>query len=238
MRPRESIKPFVPFFLVALMFLVTGCGADPAPRLMSLIGSESLPLPGTRFQDHEWIRLPTISLVVHSDDTGPDAAPAISANYLETLTRRAVAFLREQCAYQDILVVPPISPYGNFSLALKSQHPPSSVSHQILVVFSGRERIGPEKIGEATVMTQMSGTVVEHSALAEVGVLRLLDRRVVFFVSGRGAESLEQLDVPIGSNRLSPRDARDILRAQAGQQALDRALDQVGAACRIGKSSG
>ena len=49
-----------------------------------------------------------------------------------------------------------------------------------------------------------------------------------FRTPGLGTESLEQLDVPIGKNRPSPTEARDILRARAGQQALDRALGTCG----------
>jgi hypothetical protein len=98
-----------------------------------------------------------------------------------------------------------------------------------------REKDGPEKIGEATMMTQMGGTVTENSAMAEVGILRVSDFKMVFLASGRGTESLEQLDVPIGKNRPSTTEARDIVRARAGQYALDRALDHLGSACKSGK---
>ena len=84
-------------------------------------------------------------------------------------------------------------------------------------------------------MTQMSGTVIEHTALAEVGVFRVKDRKMVYSVSGSGTESLEQLDAPIGSQQPSPSEARDILRARSGQEALDRALEQVAQACRQDK---
>jgi len=47
-----------------------------------------------------------------------------------------------------------------------------------------------------------------------------------------GTESLEQLDAPLGTNRPSAREARDVLRARAGQQALDRALERIGSACQ------
>ncbi|MGD9852585.1 MAG: hypothetical protein AB7T38_15100 [Nitrospirales bacterium] len=226
------MAPFAIFFLGYLVVLVAGCGAGPPPRMASLIGQEAFQNPGPASQSREWTRLSKVGLVVYSDEAGPDAAPAISGHYLETLTRRTEEFLKQHCPFQVILSVPDLSYSVDFSRALESALQHSSVSHQILVVFSGRERVGPEKIGEATVMTQMNGTLVEHSALAEVGVFRISDRKMVYSISGRGAESLEQLDAPIGQQQPSPRDARGILRAQAGQQALDRALEQFAVVCQ------
>ena len=78
------------------------------------------------------------------------------------------------------------------------------------MVFSSRERSGPETIGEATMMTQMGWTVIENSAIAEVGILRMADFKMVFLAQGSWTVSLEQLDVPIGSNQPSPTDAREI----------------------------
>lgn len=218
------------------MILVAGCGGGPPPRMASLIGQETFQSPDPASRNHEWASLSTIGLVVHSDETGPGAAPAITNHYLETLTRRTEKFLKQHCLFQDILTVSLDSQPGNFSKALESRFRNPPVSHLILVVFSGRERVGPEKIGEATVMTQMSGTVIEHSALAEVGVYRQSDKKMVFTVSGWGTESLEQLDAPIGSSQPSPSEARDILRARSGQEALDRALEQLAGACQQKKA--
>lgn len=230
------MTPFVFVLLGAMVFFVAGCGTGPASRMMSLIGQGAFENQEPRSQGHEWTRLSKVGLVVHSDETGPDAAPAISRTYLETLTRRTEEFLKQQCAFQEILTDPAFSQSVDFSKALESQLQNISVTHQILVVFSGRERVGPEKIGEATVMTQMNGTLIEHSALAEVGVLRVADEKIIYSVSGQGTESLEQLDAPIGKHQPSPGDARDILRAQAGQQALDRALERFAVACQREKA--
>lgn len=81
-------------------------------------------------------------------------------------------------------------------------------------------------------MTQLSGTVIENSALAEVGILRVSDFKMIFWAKGSATESLEQLKVPLGTNRPSATDARDILRARTGQHALDRALEDVRSACQ------
>ncbi|MEJ2230438.1 MAG: hypothetical protein P8X46_04565 [Nitrospirales bacterium] len=222
------------FFTCFVGSILAGCGAGPTPRLMDLVGEEAFTHGGLSPKNDEWRQVPKIVLVVHADATAKHAAPAIHPEYLETLTRRTEKFLRQRCSFQEILIVPPLSTPGTFSQDLKVQGQRLQVPYEIVVVFSSREKAGPEKIGEATMMTQMGGTVIENTAMAEVGILRVSDFKMVFLASGLGTESLEQLDAPIGTNRPSISDARDILRARAGQQALDRALEHLGSACQGG----
>ncbi len=219
-------------FICLLALTFGGCGAGPTPRLVDLVGKEAYEFEGFPSNDGEWIGAANIGLVVHSDATAQNAAPAIISTYLETLIRRTEGFLRQRCSFQEIVPVPLLSQPGNFSQELKTQGQRLVVPYIIVVMFSSQEKSGPEKIGQATMMNLMGGTVIENSAMAEVGVLRLSDFKMVFLTQGLGTESLEQLDAPIGTNLPSPTEARDILRARAGQQALDRALEHVGAACQ------
>jgi len=219
-------------FACLLASTLAGCGSGPTPRLIDLVGKEAFESQGFSPKTGEWPRVPTIGLVVHADDTAQNAAPAIISEYLETLTRRTEDFLRQRCNFQEIVTVPPLSKPVNLSQELKVQGQRLYVPYAIVVVLSSREKTGPVKIGEATMMTQMGGTVIENSAMAEVGILRLSDFQIVFSTQGLGSESLEQLDVSIGKNRPSPKEARDMLRARAGQHALDRALEHVGPACQ------
>lgn len=213
---------------------LAGCGAGPTPRLMDLVGGEPFGDRGYSVTTDEWMLVPKIALVVHADATARNAAPAIISEYLETLTRRTEEFLRQRCSFQEIAILPPLSKPGNFSQDLNVQGQRLQVPYEIVILFSSHETVGPEKIGEATMMTQMSGSVIENFALAEVGIFRVSDSRLVFYASGLGIESLEELDVPIGKNRPSSANARDLLRARAGQLALDHALEQVGAICQNG----
>lgn len=209
-----------------------GCGAGPTPRLADLVGKEAYEFEGSPSTESEWIGVANIGLIVHTDDTAQNAAPPINFTYLETLTRRTGNFLRQHCSFQDIVPFSPPSQVVKLSQELKVQGQSFHVPFAVVVVLSSREKTGPVKIGEATMMTQMGGTVLENSALAEVGILRLSDFQMVYWTQGWGLESLEQLDVPIGKNQPTAQEARDILRARAGQQALDRALEHVGAACQ------
>ncbi len=216
--------------------ILVGCGAGSTPRMIDLVGKDAFPSRDPLSEDHEWKVGSKVGLMVHSDATAPNAAPAIMSGYLETLSRRTEEFLRRRCSLQEVVTVPPLSGLVPFSLDLKVQVQRLQLPYLIVVVFSSRERVGPEKIGEATMMTQMGGTVIENSAMAEVGILRMADFKMVFLAQGSWTESLEQLDVPIGSSQLSPTDAREILRARSGQHALDWALDHLGSACQSGLS--
>ena len=224
--------PFAFFFVSLWVFPLAGCGSDPTPRLGDLVGKGAGQMTGSLPATEEWTRVSRIGLAVHSDATGQNAAPVITPEYLETLTRRTVGFLRQRCPFKEIVNVPLSNNVGDLSGDLKTQGRRLNLPFHVVVVLSSREHAGPEKIGEATMMTQMSGRVVENSAMAELGVFRVSDGYLVFQVAGRARESLEQLDVPIGENQPSAGQALDILRAQAGQQALDRALEEVGAVCR------
>ena len=227
---------FTLFFVGLSILVLAGCGADPTPRLVDLVGPEAVEPKGPLPQPEEWTRASKIGLMVYSDATAQGAAPALSPEYLETLTRRTENFLKQRCAFQEVLNVPQPSQPGTFSQVLKIQGQHLQVPYHVVVVLSSREQASPEKIGEATMMTQMSGTVVENSAMAEVGVLRGSDLTIVLLAQGKGTEYLEQLDVPIGRNQPSAEEAREIMRAQAAQQALDRALESVATVCQKGKS--
>ncbi len=224
------VKIWVTCLLTAIL---VGCGAGSTPRMIDLVGKDAFPSRDLLSEDNEWKVASKIGLMVHSDATAPNAAPAIMSGYLETLTRRTEEFLRQRCKFQEIVTVSPVSKSVDLSQELKAQGQRLRVSYEIVIVLSSHEQAGPEKIGEATMMTQMGGTVIENSAMAEVAILRFSDFTAVFLASGIGTETLEQLDVPIGSNRPSPIEAREIVRARAGQHALDRALDRLGLACQL-----
>lgn len=215
-----------------LGYVLAGCGAGPTPRLVDFVGEDALAQTELSSENDRWMQVSNIGLVVASDATAPNAAPAIISMYLGTLTRRTESFLRQRCSFQEIVPVPLLSQPVTFSQDLKAQGQRLEVPYIIVVMFSSQEKSGPEKIGQASIMNQMGGTVIENSAMAEMGILRVSDFKMVFLSQGLGTETLEQLDAPIGSNRPSPTEARDILRARAGQQALDRALEHVGAACQ------
>ena len=211
-----------------LVFVLVGCGDGPHPRLGSLMGTQEYQQPHPL-----WPQLQRIGLVVHSDTTGPGAAPSISLPFLETLSRRTEEFLTRRCGLSSVVPIefPSLTGQGQIREEFISRGQELGISHLLLVVLSGREYSGPVTLGEERMMTQMSGTVVENTALAEVALLRLADYAVPLHLSGSATDALELLDVPIGKGQTTREQSLEILRAQAGQQALDRSLHDLGQWC-------
>ncbi len=73
-------------------------------------------------------------------------------------------------------------------------------------------------------MTRMSGVSIDNEALAELALLNADSGKIALHAAGNGASSMEQLTAPIGEDYPRKEDARDILRANDAQQALDQAL--------------
>ncbi len=180
-----------------------------------------------------WPALERVGLVVHSDSTGPGAAPSISQTYLETLSRRAEEFVLQHCGVSSVIPVTllPSTEPGLRRNELSRHGKQHGLSHTLVLLFSSQETSAPVTLGEETMMTQMSGKVVENRALAEVALLRLDDFELLFNLLSSATETLELLDAPIGENQPTPAESMDILRAQAGQQALDRSLFSLGQRC-------
>ncbi|MEE8124447.1 MAG: hypothetical protein V3T42_01375 [Nitrospirales bacterium] len=209
------------FFLCVIL---VGCVEGPHPRLNALFGTQ---IYQHQQPDPVWPQLQRIGLVVHSDPTGPGAAPAISPAFLETLSRRTEEFLMQQCGVSSVvpIALPSSTQPAQLQQELISRGQEHGISHLLLVILSSREYSGPVTLGEERMMTQISGTTFENMALAEVVLLDLADYAVTFDLAGAATETLEVLDVPIGEGRTSRAESLDILRAQAGQQALDRSLN-------------
>jgi hypothetical protein len=218
------------WMVLFLLFFLVGCGQSPQPRLGSLLGTQ---IEENHQADPLWPQPRRIGLVLHSDTTGPDAAPSISQPFLETLGRRTEAFLIRRCGISSVVPIKFPSQTGQEQIRKEfmSRGHELGISHLLLVVLSSREYSGPVTLGEERMMTQMSGTIVENTAFAEVALLRLTDYVVTFNRSGRATEELEFLDVPIGKGQPTRQQSLEILRAQAGQQALDRSLHVLGQWC-------
>ncbi len=208
--------------------VLAGCVEGPHPRLNALFGTQI-----HQQSDPVWPQLERIGLVVYSDTSGPDAAPAISPAFLETLSRRTEEFLTQQCGVSSVvpIALPSSTQPAQVQQELILRGQEHGISYFLLVILSSREYSGPVTLGEERMMTQMSGTTFENMALAEVALLGIADYAVTFNLPGSATETLEVLEAPIGKGRTSRVESLDILRAQAGQQALDKSLNKLGKRC-------
>ncbi len=212
------------------LLLLFGCADGPHPRLNALLGDQTY----RELQLHStWPPIERIGLIVHSDATGPGAAQPISSEFLEILSRRTEQFLLQRCQVASVISFPfpSLDQPAEIQQALASRSEEHRLSHILLVILSSRERTGPVTLGEERMMTQMSGTMVENTALAEVIVLRVSEYQGLITLPASATETLEMLDAPLGEGGPTREESLDILRAQAAQQALDRSLYVLGQWC-------
>ncbi|MCH7614551.1 MAG: hypothetical protein IH978_02260, partial [Nitrospinae bacterium] len=155
----------------------------------------------------------------------PDSALPLSPDMLAILENRLVKKMDEYFALQvrPIRLAQPLQPTGDMSpfTHLTKIH---KLDFMLLAVLSSTEEESHIEIGEETMMTRMSGVSIDNEALAELALINADSGKIALHAAGNGASSMEQLTAPIGEDYPRKEDARDILRANAAQQALDQAL--------------
>ncbi len=220
------------FVIGFLMLSVGGCVSPVSPRMPAILGLSEETMGVNSNPSGHWANHRTFGVVTLSDSTGPEAAPAMSSPLLLTLTRRIEATLERQCGVTDLkrLSVPRLSEKSGLA-TLRHVAQKQNVEAVIIVIFSSTESIEPATFGEARMMTQMPGTTTYNTALVELALIDIAEERIAFRVEKTAVERLDRLNVPIGHNQGTREEALDILRAQAGQQALDRGLQDLTRGC-------
>ncbi|MDT7043411.1 hypothetical protein [Candidatus Nitronereus thalassa] len=211
--------------LLVSMVLVSGCQTK-SLRLPAYVGQ----IEGFGEADgHRPQSLPTamhrVGVMIITDSSFPRAAPALSPDMLAILENRLVKKMDE---YFSIPVTrmrteTPIQPTGAtrpFTELAKTHQ----LDFLLLAVLSSTEVESHIEIGEETMMTRMSGVEIENGAQAELALLHTDSEKISLHAVGEGSESMEQLAAPIGGDYPRKEDAKDILRANAAEKALDQAL--------------
>lgn len=211
-------------FLVCSI-LIGGCQTQ-APRLPAYVGAvePALPTQGSRPN-----MLPSainqVGVLIVNDSSFPNSALPLSPKMLTILENRLVKKMDEFFGLQATLVRPdqPLLPTGAVS-QLANLSKSHNLDFILLAVVSSMEEESHIEIGEATMMTRMSGVSIENEAVAELALFHADSGKVALHAAGEGASSMEQLEAPIGSDYPRKEDAQDILRGNAAQEALDQAL--------------
>ncbi len=213
----------LPLFVGALLIL--GCQSH-APRLPVYIG----PVEGLDgAQGHRPQSLPSpihaVGVIIVTDSSLPNAAPPLSPAMVEILENRLVKKMDEFFALQVKAIRPesPLQPTGDMTslIDLAKSH---NLDFMLLAILSSLESESHIEIGEETMMTRMSGVEIENEGQAELALLHTGSGDLVLHAEGQGSSSMEQLEVPIGGDYPRKEDAKDILRANAAEKALDQAL--------------
>lgn len=208
------------------LLLMVGCQQSRVPRLPLYIGH----VEGLHdVQGHRPQSLPSpinkVGVILITDSSFPNAAPSLSPAMLEILENRLVKKMNEYFALevQAIRFDQPLQPTGDVTSMthLAKSH---NLDFMLLAILSSTEIVSHIEIGEETMMTRMSGVEIENAGKAELALLHVDSGHLALHAAGEGSDSMEQLEVPIGADYPRKEDAKDILRANAAEKALDQAL--------------
>lgn len=206
--------------------LIVGCQSQAPPRLPLYIGQvEGLHAA----QGHRPQSLPssinTVGVILITDSSFPNAAPSLSPEMVEILENRLVKKMDEYFALEvkAIRSDQPLQPTGDVT-SVTDFAKSHNLDFMLLAILSSTEIESHIEIGEETMMTRMSGVEIENAGKAELALLHVDSGRLALHAAGEGSSSMEQLEVPIGADYPRKEDAKDILRANAAEKALDQAL--------------
>ncbi len=208
------------------ILLMVGCQQSRVPRLPLYIGQ----VEGLHdVQEHRPQSLPSsinkVGVILITDSSFPNAAPSLSPAMLEILENRLVKKMDDYFALEvkALRFDQPLQPTGDVTSMthLAKSH---NLDFMLLAILSSTEIESHIEIGEETMMTRMSGVEIDNTALAEIALLNGDSGKIALHAVGEGSSSMEQLDAPIGADYPRKEDAKDILRANAAETALDQAL--------------
>lgn len=221
----KNITSLVLSILVGTL-LIVGCQSQAPPRLPLYIGQvEGLhDAQGQRPQSLP-SSINTVGVLLITDSSFPNAAPSLSPAMLEILENRLVKKIDEYFSLEvkAIRFDQPLQPTGDVTSMthLAKSH---NLDFMLLAILSSTEIESHIEIGEETMMTRMSGVEIENVGKAELALLHVDSGHMALHAAGEGSDSMEQLEVPIGADYPRKEDAKDILRANAAEKALDQAL--------------
>ncbi len=211
--------------LGCLILAVGGCVSTPSPRMPALLGvpvhTESMTLRPVEI----WPNQHRFAFMIFSDGSGPEAAPAISDSMLSRLAQRTHVYLKKHCELSEIvpIFIEATQKDHRFTTLLENAQQVDA-EYLIIALFSSTESTEAASFGEERMMTQIPGETTHNTALLELVLVNVERGSIEIQAIGEARESLDRLNVPIGADQLTYERALDILRANAGQQALDRAL--------------
>ncbi len=237
--------------LLGSMVLI-GCSQKPLPRMESYLGVVGQGEESVVSLQAEQATGPfDAGLVLFNDTSGEGSAPALSD--------RAKAFLADQVRQRIEAATPirvvkvltvsdPSQRQDRQTLARQAQE--QGLSYLLIAIFSSAESEVPKNLpltgdpeqggGRPAVL----GLEAHNYALAELALLDATSTQVIARSDGRAWSRLNRLNVPIQSNaypvihrsmRVAPiyppeKDAKDILRSIAGDEALEQATYKLGLA--------
>jgi hypothetical protein len=184
-------------------YLMSGCSGPSPHRLQAHFESEphaSEVIQG-KLSAHSPNRLPVgLAIVLHAD-----SSYALSPITEDTWTQFAARVQREvqdrfPVSMQEVVLVEGISS-GEMVSLLKKMGGNSPIEVVLVVLPSGKEVKGPAKFDLLPEVSMLNGYQTENHATVELGLLDLKSGKMLLQSQGSSYATLEQLDVPLASNR-------------------------------------
>ena len=226
--------------MMLFLYLMIGCSGTSPHRLQAHFGSEPHPskvIQG-KFSSHSQGRLP-VGLAIVSDADSSQAHLAMTESAWSQFAARVKHEVQGQfpVSMEEVVRIEGI-PSGDRVSLLKGMGGNSPVEVILVVLPSSTEVKGPAHFNLLPEVSMLTGYQTENHAAVELGLLDLQSGKLLLQSRGNSYATLEQLDVPIASNRyprvrgsamtnpIYPEEGKalETLRMVALNEALDQAI--------------
>ncbi len=226
--------------VIILLHLMIGCSSPSPHRIQAHFESEpqaSTVIKG-KLSAYSQDRLSVgLAIVLHADSSQPPLAvtdatwPQFAARVNQKVQGLMPVTMKEVVRLDEI-------PSGERDILLKGMGENSSIEMVLVVLTSSREVKGPARFDLLPEVSMLNGNQTENHATVELGLLDLKSGKLLLESMGTSYATLEELDIPLGSNRyprvrgsaminpIYPEEgqALETLRMVALNEALDQAI--------------
>lgn len=226
--------------MVGAIYLLTGCSSPSPHRIQAHFESEpqaSTVIKG-KLSAYSQDRLPVgLAIVLHADFSEAPLAlteatwPQFAARVNQKVQGLMPVSMKEVVRLDEI-------PSGERDTLLKGMGENSPIEMVLVVLPSGKEVKGPAKFDVLPEVGSLNGHQTENHATVELGLLDFKSGKLLLQSKGTSYATLEQLTVPLGSNRyprvrgsamtspIYPEEGKalETLRMVALNEALDQAI--------------
>ena len=235
---------WITMVLVTSSFFIVGCsGPTPLSQMPTLLKQEPRPntVVQTKLSASAEKKLP-VGLAVIPAVSQSDSPTALSEDSLAHFTARTKYELENKVPLkiQNVVRLDSLKP-GKSEEQLKALARNEKFEFLVLILTSSEETKTPAYLDASSPdVGMLPGNEIQNYALVEVALVELRSAKSLIQAHGRSYALLEQLDVPVGSNRYplvqgsaqtnrfypTNDTALEVLRMVALEEALDQAIMQ------------
>lgn len=217
-------KSQLSILMILLMVMASGCSST-QPRLQGYFEPEpeSSAVLQEKLSANSSNRLPVGMAILLSEGHSP-ASPSVSEDSWAQFTAQAKHKIQGHIpvTMEEVLYLKE-GPVGEKSDFLRELREHAKTDVVMVVAPSSREVKGPAQFDVLPEVSTLNGSQIDHYSTVELGLLDLKSGKLLLQAEGNSFATLEQLDVPLASNRY-PR-VRGSARTSSIYPAEDKALE-------------